>query len=133
LRSASRGKSEYAALKGAHLQVLQHGHAGKEPTSLGRLRDAHLDDVVRRASRDVFALEVDLPLARRVQPVDRAQRRRLAGPVRTDQGHDLALAHLERDALQRLDRAVERVDVVEAERHLARGRSGAHVVAALPR
>src|SRR4029450_9487360 len=46
------------ALKGAHLHVLEHGHAGKEPASLGRLRNAHLDDVVRRAPRDVLALEV---------------------------------------------------------------------------
>src|SRR5205085_8489436 len=70
-----------AALESAHLQILQDGHARKEPASLGGLRDAHLDDVVRGPPRDVPTLEVDLSLAGRVEPVDRAQRRRLAGSV----------------------------------------------------
>ena len=38
--------------------------------------------------------EADRALARMVEPVDRAQRRRLAGAVRADQRHDLALVHL---------------------------------------
>ena len=53
---------------------------------------------------DVAALEADRALARPVEPVDRAQRRRLAGAVRAEQRHDLALVHLERDPLQRVDR-----------------------------
>ena len=41
-----------------------------------------------------------------VEAVDRAQGRRLAGAVRADQGHDLAVADAQRDALERVDRAV---------------------------
>ena len=60
-------------------------------------------------------VEADRALARRRQPRDRAQRRRLAGAVRADQRDDLALLDLERDALERLDVPVEGVDVLELE------------------
>src|SRR2546423_10862292 len=65
--------------------------------------------------RDVAPLETNPSAARAVQAVDRAQRRRLSGPVRTDQRHDLALANVDRDSLQRFDRTVEGVDVLELE------------------
>src|SRR6185295_17104966 len=70
------------ALERAHLQVLDHRHAGEQPPALGRLRDAQADDLVRRPPGDVLAAEGDRPLARLVEPVDRAERRRLARPVR---------------------------------------------------
>ena len=64
-----------------------------------------------------------VPRARLDEPGDRAQRRRLAGAVRADQRHDLALVDLERDALQRLDRAVVGVERprARAAASLARG------------
>ena len=101
------------ALERAHLEVLEHGHAREEAPPLRRLRDSHLHDRVRGRVGDVLAAEADRALARMVEAVDRAQRRRLAGAVRADQRDDLALVHLERDALQRLDRAVVGVDVLE--------------------
>src|SRR6185437_14270201 len=104
-----------AALEGAHLEVLDDGHPREELAALRRLRDAHLHDVVRRGLRDVLALERDRALARVVEPVDRAQRRRLARAVRADHRHDLALANLERDALERVNRAVVGVHVTELE------------------
>ena len=55
------------------------------------------------------------PGARRRQARDRAQRRRLAGPVGADERDALALLDRQRDALQRLDVAVVRVDVVDLE------------------
>ena len=67
-----------------------------------------------------LAAELDRPAPRMVEPVDRPQRRRLARAVRADQRHDLALVHLDRDALQRLDRAVERLDVRRAARQRLR-------------
>ena len=59
-----------------------------------------------------------------VEPVDRAQRRRLPGAVRPDQRHDLALADGDRDPLEGLDRAVERVDVLDLEDVAGLGRCG---------
>ncbi len=55
------------------------------------------------------------PRARRRQAGDGAQRRRLAGAVGADQRDDLALVDRERDALERLDRAVGGADVLEFE------------------
>ena len=80
--------------------------------------------------RDVVSHESDRSLARVVEPVDGAEGRRLPGAVRADERHDLALAHVDRDALERLDRPVERVDVRELEdRAAARGQ----LTAAVPR
>src|SRR3954453_8855383 len=81
------------ALEGAHLEVLEHGHAWEQLAALGRLRDAEPHDVVRRFSGDVLAAEHDRAATGMVEPVDRAEHRRLAGAVRADQSHDLALAH----------------------------------------
>ena len=64
---------------------------------------------------DVVAAEADPAAPRMVEPVDRAQRRRLAGAVRAEQRDDLAVAHLEGDALERVDRAVVGVDALELE------------------
>src|SRR5207342_1217307 len=66
------------ALKRAHLEVLAHAHAREEPPTLGRLADPELHDVVRAAADEVLALEQDLPALGLVDPLDRAQRGRLA-------------------------------------------------------
>src|SRR3954447_6402599 len=81
---------------------------------------------------DVAPLEADAPAPRIVQAVDRAQRRRLPRAVRADQRDDLALAHVERDPLQRLDRAVVRVHVLELEND-AVGLGHVALAAPLPR
>ena len=101
------------ALVGAELEVLAHGHAREQAPALGALRDAELDDVVRRTAGDVVAREGDLPRPWRDDPVDRAQRGRLARAVRADQRDDLAVVHLERDALERLDAAVGRAQALD--------------------
>ena len=90
-------------------------HPAEHATALGRLADAHLDDLVRAAVVDPLAAELDLALAGAELAGDRPQRRRLAGPVRADERDDLALVDRERDAAQGMDRAVVGVDVVELE------------------
>ena len=82
----------------------------------------------------ISSLEADRPLARPVEPVDRAQRRRLARPVRADQRDDLPIAHLQRHALERVDRAVVRVHVRELEDGaVGPGRSELTMLAPRPR
>src|SRR4029078_11672470 len=97
--------------------------------------------------RDVAALEANAALPGAVEPVDRAKRGGLARSVRADQRHDfpcaapqrVALDHAraapsadpQRDALERVDRAVVDVEVFELE-DVACGR-GAHAAAPLPR
>ena len=103
------------ALERTHLEVLGDGHPWEEPPPLRRLRNPELDDVVGRIVGDVTSAERDRSASRMIQSVDRAERRRLARAVRADQRHDLALVHVDRDPLQRLNRAVVRVDVLELE------------------
>src|SRR5919197_294575 len=103
------------ALEGANLEVLEHAQAREQPPAFRRLGDAPLDDVVGGGMRDVAALEANPSAPRAVEPVDRAERRRLAGAVRADQRHDLARLDLDRDALQRLDRAVVGVHILDLE------------------
>src|SRR6478736_2274950 len=67
------------ALEGAHLEVLEHGHAREELAALGRLRDAEPNDVVRRLAGDVLATKHDRAAPRMVEAVDRAEHRRLSG------------------------------------------------------
>src|SRR5439155_7748735 len=123
----------------AHLEVLGHAHAWEQTAAFGRLRDASLDDLMCGGRRDVAPEEADRALPRPVEPVDRAERGRLAGAVRAEQRHDLAFMHLERDPLQRVDRAVVGMDVVDLENGI--GAVAAHArpcrfmssTAALPR
>ena len=58
---------------------------------------------------------VTSPRLRLEQAGDRAQRRRLAGAVRADERDDLALVHVEVDAVQRRDVAVRDFEVADAE------------------
>src|SRR5262249_43918780 len=103
------------AREGAHLEVLQHGHAREDAAPLRRVGDADRGDGVTGHRLDLAPLEHDPPAARRDDARDRAQRRGLAGAVGADQRDDLALVDLDRDALERLDRAVVRVDLLDDE------------------
>src|SRR5580765_1405668 len=121
------------SLECAHLEVLEHGHAGEELAALRRLRNAEPYDVVGWFAGDVRAAKHDRSAPRMVEPVDRAKHGRLSGAVRADQGHDLAFVDLDRDSFQRFDRAVVGVHFLDREqRAVLRGRRH-DVVAALPR
>jgi hypothetical protein len=65
-------------------------------------------------ARDPLAGEAHLARHRH-EARDRAKRRRLARAVGAEDGHDLAFADRERDAVQRLHRAVARLDVLNFE------------------
>ncbi len=56
------------ALEGAHLEVLEHGHAPEQAPAFRRLRDAGLDDLRRAAAREIVAVEVIVPLRGRIRP-----------------------------------------------------------------
>src|ERR671914_270013 len=73
------------AVVGAHLQVLEDGHAEEDPATLGALGDALADKLVRSGALNLLAVEDDLALPRRQDAVDRAQGGRLAGAVRADE------------------------------------------------
>ena len=71
------------------------------------------------------ALEHHLAASRAQQPGDGAQRRRLAGAVRPDQGDDLAAVHLEVEVLDGGDVAVADRQLVQREQRFAVLRRGA--------
>ena len=50
---------------------------------------------------------------------DRADQRGLAGAVGADDGDDRALLDVERNAVERLDVAVEHIEVFDAQHHTA--------------
>src|SRR4051794_14174523 len=107
-----------AAREGAHLEVLEDAHAREDAPSLRRLGDPDLGDLVAGETLDLGAVEEDAAGPRRHDARDRPQRRRLARAVGADERDDLALVDLERDALERLDRAVEGMDVLDDEDRL---------------
>src|SRR5919198_3450795 len=77
---------------GAEAQVLRHRQAREDPPALGREADAAADHALRRQVADLAPVELDRPGARPVQADDRHERGRLAGAVRAQERHDLALA-----------------------------------------
>jgi hypothetical protein len=101
-----RSKMCGAGNGGAHLQVFQHGHAHEDAPAFRRLRDFQPRDLVRRKLRDVAAGEDDLAFAGARVAEDRHHQRRLAGAVGPDQRHDLTLADVDINALERGDMAV---------------------------
>ena len=88
-----------------------------------------LDDRLGGQPVDPLALELDRSLAGPDDAQDRLHRRRLPGGVAAEEADDLALAHLEVDGLQDLDRAVVRDDVGE----LKHGRPGGRDTPRAPR
>ena len=122
MRSARRGKSFEHALEVPrarprlrHLQVFQHRQAAENLAALRHVADAEPGDAVRRPARGVLAEDLDRALPRRRQADQAAHGRGLAGAVAAEHGDDLAFVHLERDAMQDVALAVERMDVVGAQ------------------
>jgi len=130
-----------APLPGGEAQVLMHREVAEDPAPLGDVGDAEPDDAVGRDAPEVLALEADAPPEGR-QARDRPEHRGLAGPVRADQGDDLARPHREGHAVERADAVVAQGEVADLELCLSgrcepglsgRCEGGAHATGASPR
>ena len=116
-RSSLICASPFAPRERAHLQVLLHRHPREDPPPLGRLADAHLRRCGAAAHASIRCPFSSTSPSRGLDDArDRPQRRRLARAVGADQRDDLARLDLQRDALERVDVAVVRVDVAQLER-----------------
>ena len=82
------------------------------PRPFGHVRDAAPRHRLGRAAEDLAAVEDHVP-GRLHGAGDRAQRRRLAGAVRAEDRDEVAVVDAQRDAVQRADLAVARVDVAQ--------------------
>ena len=92
-------------------RLLEH-HADAE----AQLRNVH------RRGEDVLAVQQHIPLramsrVQRIHAVEDPQQRRLAAPRRSYEGGDLPVAQRETDVLERLDLAVEEIEVPYLELH----------------
>ena len=120
-RSRSSEVVRTAPVVGAEIEVLADRHPGEAVPALGRRARCPRSTIWWAGTRVMSSPpKRDRARARRRQPRDRAQRRRLPGPVGADQRDDLALLDGQRHALQRLDLAVVRVDVVDLEQRPSR-------------
>ena len=104
---------------GAHLQVFLHGHARENAAPLRRLRNAEANNLMDRHVGDVMAIEGDGSGAGARCAANGHHQGRFSGAIRTDEGGDLALLHIEVDAPQGLNFAVEGFDAANREEGLA--------------
>ena len=84
------------------------------------MADAGLADAMGRPGCDVDAVEADASVGRLLDAVNDADQRALAGAVGADDGHDLAIADVERDAVERLGVAIEEVEVLDVQKRVHR-------------
>jgi hypothetical protein len=103
----------------ADVEVLGHRERRKHLAPLGHLAEAEVANAMARPARNVHAAENDAAAQLRPHPGERADQRRLAGAVGADDGDDGALLDLERYAVERLDVAVEHIEVFDAQHHTA--------------
>src|SRR5712691_6968473 len=106
-------RAPLAADVGPHAEVLPDAELREQATPLGNVRDAGPRDGVRSPASDLLPREDDLAAAVAHRPGDRTQRRGLSGPVCPEQGDDLPFGDRQRDAVQRLDRPVARLDAAQ--------------------
>src|SRR5579859_2625671 len=90
---------------GADHDVVQRGHVGEEPDVLEGAGQAQAGDLVGPAAGQVDTGEAGLALGRLIHVGEDVERRRLARPVRTDQGEDLALVDVQVELGDRHDPA----------------------------
>src|SRR5437879_13755711 len=78
---------------GAQLQVLAHREAGQDLSALGDLRQAGLDDLVRRSCREIEVSEACDPGMWPEHSREGVQDSRLPGAIGTDEGDDFAFSN----------------------------------------
>src|SRR5262245_11871665 len=98
----------------AQTEVLVHRQLTEDAAALRDVCDSGARDALGGGARHALAREPDVARGRH-ETGDRPQRRRLAGAVPAEDRDDLALPHAQRNAVQRLDGPVARVDVCELE------------------
>src|ERR1700716_2375366 len=96
---------------GADPNIVQHRKIGKQRDVLEGAADADFGDPVRLTRQDALAFHETVACARLVEPAQAIEQRRLAGAVRPDQAEDLALMHIEGNAIQCDDAAEHDADV----------------------
>ncbi len=114
---------------GARAEVLVHRELGEDAPALHDLGDAAPHDGGRVEPLDLGPLERDAALRDLAavdveQAGDGSQRGRLPGAVGPEQGHDLALGHLERDPAQHERGALRSLWVMEQFRAVVAGSPG---------
>jgi hypothetical protein len=80
---------------GSKTQVVFHGKGTEDQPSLGHMGDACAHDLLRAAMHQIRVLEKNAALAGPDQPGNGAEHGRLARAVAADEGHYLALAHVQ--------------------------------------
>lgn len=95
LRQAPRPLPARPRAHGPDQQVLLHRHLREELLALRHLDEPQLDDVVRGRLVDPLSVQVDLPRRGSQQTGDGPEQRGFSRPVRSHQGHDLPILHLQ--------------------------------------
>jgi hypothetical protein len=113
-----------AARVGAQQQVVLDAERAEHLAPLGHLDDAAHHALARRLAADVGALEAQRAAVHRLHARQRAQQRRLAGAVGTDDRDQLAGVHVQRHPGQGRDAPVAAAQCAHFE-HQAVSASGA--------
>mmetsp|Transcript_5523 Transcript_5523/g.13342 ORF Transcript_5523/g.13342 Transcript_5523/m.13342 type:complete len:248 (+) Transcript_5523:1701-2444(+) len=103
------------ARKGAQAQVVGDGHRREHAPAFRRVGQAAAGDVIALKAVDAAVVQRDLAAGGLDHAADGPHGGGLAGAIGADQGHDLPLGHLQRDAVQDLDLAVAGAEVLDAE------------------
>ena len=96
----------------AEIDVLGDRLVGKQRVILKHQADVPL---IRRLGGDVLAADLDRSGGRSLEARDDAEQRRLAAAARADERNEFALAHVERDVLERADLVEGLADIPHAD------------------
>ena len=102
----------------AEVQVFTHAHSRENPAPFGGVPDAGVDDFVGTLAQQRTTVERKLT-ARAYEPADRAQRRRLACAVTSQQRNDFALRDVERYTANCRNAAVSDAQVADGQQRHA--------------
>src|SRR5271165_2933384 len=108
---------------GRQEQVLFNGEAREDRSLLWTERDPKPCDPLDRQSDELAVAEHDRARAPADDAHDRLQGGRLARAVAAEQGHDLALAHVEIDAVENVRFVVPGLEALDREHGVGAGRS----------
>src|SRR5690606_14135966 len=106
-----------------HQQVLDGRHAIEQAHMLEGAHHAPPGDLVAGETVDGLATETDGTARRPVEAADAVEHRGLAGAVGADDGQDLAVADVERHAIDRLQAAKAHAEVADFQQRRTHGLS----------